>query len=155
MKPAAALILTPRLHLDKLLPITRELLGRNLAQSADTTPIPLKSIIHQLACLAAFRNAKAAPVLSKDCVSLLSVGFVVAAEEEDMILIVEAAKGLDFIVTETQQRGVLAAIVSGTLNNWRTAIACGVKAGGNVQHCYALIRSQLEHEGLGDLCREK
>jgi len=154
MKPAVALILTPRLHLDRLLPITRQLLGYNLAQSADTTPIPLKDMVHQLACLAAFRNAKAAPVLSKDCLSLLSVGFIIAAEEEDMILIAEAAKGLDFIVTETQQRGVLAAILSGSLNNWRAAIECGAKVSGNVQHCYALIRSQLEHEGLTGLCEK-
>ena len=64
------------------------------------------------------------------------------ADERDLIDILERCSGMSFVTAETTVRGMTAAVVSGTLAQWRDAVASGstrnveqpVRAGFNKVH---------------------
>ena len=49
----------------------------------------------------------------------------VVADERDMRDILECCSGMSFVTAETLARSVTAAVVSGTLAQWRDAVASG------------------------------
>lgn len=152
MTPGVALIIKPELDLNLLLPLARKLLGYSLAKEADGLTVPLSVLAHQLACVAAFKDEKAPATVhhARPYLGLLAVGFIVATDERDMVLILEAARGMECVVTETIQRGVQAAIISGTLANFRRAIklACQTSAPTPVRQVFNAMYKQLAEQGL-------
>lgn len=121
------------LDLPTLLPITRQLLGRSLAGEADAKS--LKKLAHSLSCLKAFAGGGD---------GILSAGFLVAAADPDMLAILQACSGLEFLVTETLQTGVSAAIIVGTLKQWKS-IASTHRG---TEIALKQIRKLLESEGV-------
>jgi hypothetical protein len=152
MNPGVALIIKPKLDLAILLPLARQLLGYSLAKTADGTTIPLSDLAHQLACIAAFKDEKAPATVryARPYLGLFTAGFIVAADERDMLEILEAARGMESVVTETIQRGVSATIISGTLDQWQRAIklACQTSASLAVRQAYNAMYRQFVDEGL-------
>jgi len=117
MEPAAAIVSRSEVDMPTLLPIARQLLGYSLASAADAVPIPLAKQVHQLACLAAFKSKQAAPNVKTAIpqAGLLHIGILVAATDIDLVEILDLTRGMEAITTETQQRGVSAAIITGSL----------------------------------------
>lgn len=152
MTPGVALIIKPELNLAVLLPLARELLGYSPAKAADGVTIPLPEMAHQLACIAAFKDEKAPATVraARSYLGLFAVGFIVASDERDMTMILEAARGMESVVTESLQRGVQAAIISGTLAQWQRAIklACQITIPLTVRQAYNLMYRQLVDAGL-------
>jgi hypothetical protein len=152
MNPGVALILKPELDLNLLLPLARKLLGYSLAKEADSSTIPLEPMAHQLACMAAFKDEKAPATVryARPYLGFLVVGFIVAVDERDMVLILEAAHGMECVVTETTQRGAQAAIISGTLAQWQRAIklACQISSDLPVRQVFNAMYKQLAEQGL-------
>lgn len=155
--PGVALILKSGLDLNKLLPLSREMLGYSPAKAADTVTVPLPELAHQLACVAAFKDQGAPPTIryALPYLGFFVVGFVVAADERDMVEIMEAARGMEVAVTDTIQRGIQSAIISGTLAQWQRAIklACSSRASlsRNARHVFNTMYKQLVDEGLKDM----
>jgi hypothetical protein len=133
------------------------MLGYSLANAADGITVPLPEIAHQLACIAAFKDRNAPPTVryARSYLGLFSVGFLIAADERDMTEIIEALHGMDAIITETMQRGVQAAIVSGTLAQWQRAVklACHPQApvSCNTRHVFNIVFQILGDCGLRDI----
>ena len=156
MSAGAALVLLSNLDLNTLLPLSRELLGYSLAKAADGLTVPLSEFAHQLACLAAFKDSEAPPTVRAAIpyLELCHAGFLVAADERDLVDILEIA-GLPFIVVDTPQRGIQTAIVSGSLNSWVRAVklACHSQfsMSRDVRHIYNIIYTQLCNIGLKDI----
>lgn len=152
MTPGVALILQPEMDFGTLLPLGRKLLGYSLAKEADGVTIPLLPLPHQLACIAAFWGEKSQPTVrsARPYLGLISVGFLVAADERDMVFIIEAARGLESVVSDTIQRGVQAALITGTLAQWERAVrfACTASTSTAVRKAYNAVYRQLSDQGL-------
>lgn len=152
MTPGVALIIKPELDLSCLLPLARKLLGYSPAKGADGLTVPLSSLAHQLACIAAFKDEKAPATVrhARPYLGLFVVGFIVATDERDMVLILEATHGMECVVTETTQRGIQVAIISGTLTKWQRAIklACQTSTAFPVRQVFNAMYKQLAEQGL-------
>jgi hypothetical protein len=157
------MILRSEMDLGTLLPLTRRLLGYSIAKQADGATIPLAPIAHQLACLAGFKDEKASPTVrgGDSYLGLLSVGFLVAADERDMVFILEATLGMEWVVTDSTQRGTQAALITGTLAQWKRAVraACKPSTATAVRQTYNAVYRQLSDQSLrplfGDLREHK
>jgi len=160
MRPGVVLITKTCLDLNTLLPLARQMLGYSPAKAADGITVPLSELAHQLACVAAFKDQKAPPTIkyALPYLGLFSVGFLVAANERDMLEIIEATRGMEVILTETVQANVQAAIFSGTLAQWQRAIklACHPQASlsCNVRHVFNSAYRALVDIGLRDMFDE-
>lgn len=128
MNPLAIIIMTPDLDASKYLPVCREMLGYSPARKADGAN--LKEIPHLMTLLAGFRSETNAPGVrgSTDVYDLLHFGCLIAADERDMVPILEITSGMPFALTETVARGVLSVIITGSLRQWRRAILRGCRA---------------------------
>jgi len=157
MRPGVALVTKTSLDLNTLLPLCREMLGYSLASAADGVTVPLPETAHQLACIVAFKDRNAPPTVryARSYLGLFSVGFLIAADKCDMTEIIEALHGMDTIITETMQRGVQAAIVSGTLAQWQRAVklACHPQASVscNTRYVFNMVFQILGDCGLRDI----
>ncbi len=155
MTPGVAMILNSGLDLGVLLPLTRKVLGYSIAKQADAASIPLAPIAHQLACLAGFKDEKVSPTMrgGERYLDFVSVGFMVAADERDMVYILEAAMGMSCIVTDSIQRGAQAALIVGTLAQWQRAVkhACKTSSTTAVRQVYNAVYRQLSDQSLRTL----
>ena len=152
-----ALILRSDLDLDNLLPLSRDMLGYSPAKAADGVIVPLPKLAHYLACLSAFKNPDAPPTVgyAAPVWGLMTIGFLVAADERDMVGVLEATHGMEAVVAETVERGIQAAIIAGTLVQWQRAIklTCHSRTdvSREVRHTFNLMYKQLVKEGFRDL----
>lgn len=153
MNPGVALVLLTKMDLATFLPVSREMLGYSPAKAADAVPVPLQELPHQLACVAAFKDEKAPPTVRTVApqFDLFHAGFLIAADERDMLEILEVAS-LPFTYTETLARGVCATIISGSLSQWRDAVklACHPKTNlsRGAHYTFSTIYQILCKEGL-------
>lgn len=152
MTPGVALILQSEMDLGTLLPLCRKLMGYSLAKEADSASIPLLPLVHQLACISAFKDEKSHASVrdARPYLGLISVGFLIAADEQDMVFILEAARGLESVVSDVVQHGVKAALIIGTLAQWQRAVrfACMASTSLAVRKAYNAIYRQLSDQGL-------
>jgi len=133
MNPGVALVLTSKLDLSQFLPLSRDMLGYSPAKNADGAPIPLQELPHQLACIATFKDEQVSPTVQAATLELnmLHAGFLVAADERDMVEILEVA-AMPFTFTLTSARGIDAVVISGSLAQWRDAVKAGCSAKANL-----------------------
>jgi hypothetical protein len=156
MNPGVVLVLLTKMDLTNFLPLSREMLGYSPAKAADGVSVPLPALAHQLACVAAFKDETAPPTVRTAApqFDLFHAGFLVAADERDMIEILETAS-LPFTHTETLMRGVDAVILSGSLSQWRDAVklACHpkTKLSRGARQAFNFIYKTLCKEGLKDM----
>jgi len=155
MSAGAALIMLSNLDLNTLLPLSREMLGYSLAKAADGLTAPLSQSAHQLACISAFKDSKAPPTVKAAIpyLELYHAGFLIAADERDLVDILEIS-AMPFVAVDTIQRGIQAAVVSGSLDDWIRAVklACRPQASSrDVRYVYNLIYNQLCNIGLKDI----
>jgi hypothetical protein len=144
------------MDLSQFLPVSRQLLGYSPAKAADGTTIPLQELAHQLACIAAFKNEQAGTSVRSAILhlDLFHAGFLIAADERDMVEILEIA-GMPFTLTVTLVRGIDAAIISGSLTQWRAAVkvACSAKTqlSRGARHAFNSVYKILCEHGLKDM----
>ena len=152
MIPSATIISQPQFDLTTILSLSDEMLGYSPARAADTANLTGQS--HLLACLASFRDKDSKPSVkgSKDVYDLLYFGFLVAADEHDMTLILEVVSGMSFALTETRVRGIQAAIMVGTFHRWREAVLRGCRQDQPeyIRICFDKIYIHFQTLGLAD-----
>lgn len=153
MIPNAILISKPQFDIPTILSLSNEMLGRSPARIADSAN--LTGLPHLLACLASFRDKDAKPTIrgGKDAFDLLHFGFIIVADEPEMIQILEILGGMPFAVTETRLRGVQTAIVVDTLHRWREAVlrGCRQDQSETIRYCFDKIFIQFQNIGLADV----
>lgn len=156
MNPGVGLILLTKMDLSQSLPVMRELLGYSPAKAADSVTIPLSEIVHQLACIAAFKDEQASSSIrvAASHFNLFHAGFLIAADERDMVEILEVA-AMPFTCTETMARGIDAAVISGSLAQWRDAVklACHPKTqiSRGARYAFNFVYKILCKQGLKDM----
>lgn len=151
MQPGVALVLLSKLDLNTFLPLARRLLDYSVSKSADSFTFP--DLAHQLVCIESFKNKQAPPKVTTKYLELFSAGFLIAADEYDMLDILEATRGMPFIVTDTIERGIQVAIIHGSLAQWRRSIklACEVQTTHAVKYVYNDVYRILCEHGLKNI----
>ena len=151
MQPDAVLIQRPAVDFTTFLGLSHQMLGYSPARAADACPRELTDAERFLSCLAALRDPGAPVGLTPNLLAHVSFSVLVAADERDLLDILEAASGMSFVATETLARGVQASVITGTLGQWRDAVRSGTKqtAEPTVRACYCKILVLFEQAGLG------
>ena len=125
--PEVRLITTPSVNLRDFLLTCEKFLGYSLTRAADASRLVLSEPGKFLSYLAALRdqNARVGTAPNPKFLSHVSFSVFVVAEERDLRDILECCSGMSFVTAETLVTRVLAAVITGTLAQWRDAVAAG------------------------------
>jgi len=152
MRLHVSLIQQPAIDFGKFLGLTHEALGYSLASSADKSQRPMSDAERFLSCLNSMTNSQATAALNAsltpDLLTHVSFSVLLAADDRDLLGILQAASGMPFVVSDTRARGIQIAVITGTLAQWRDAVICGTQRGGAIQGCFCLIHDQFNDVGL-------
>ncbi|MEN6367673.1 MAG: hypothetical protein ABFC88_12755 [Thermoguttaceae bacterium] len=127
MNPDAVLIQVPSIDFRTFIGLTHKVLGRSPAVAADASRRELSDAEKFLSCLASMRDAKAGVGLPPYLLSHVSFSAFIGADERDMLDILQCCAGMPFVTVETPVRGVQITVVTGTLAQWRDAVASGCR----------------------------
>ena len=150
MQPEAILINRPAIDFGVFLGVSSKVLGYSPGTAADQSHRDLCDAERFLSCLAALRDQSAPPGMPPKLLTHVSFSAIIVADERDMLDMLECAAGMPFVVAETLARGVQAAVVSGTLAQWRDAVKSGSSAGvePSVRRCFNKLHGLFCGEGL-------
>lgn len=150
MLPAAVIIQRPSVDMPTFIGISNKILGRSPAAAADACPRKLSEAERFLSCLAALRDSKTRAGLQPNLLTHVMFSLFLVADERDILDIIACAAGMPTVFTETLVRGTVAAVVTGTLGQWRDAVKAGSSpdAEFNIRHCFNQIYGLFIAEGL-------
>lgn len=150
MIPDAVLIQVPSIDFRTFIGLSHKVLGRSPSTSADACRRELSDAERFLTCLAAFRDERAPVGLAPHLLKHVSFSAFVGADDRDMLDILQLCAGMPFVVTDTIVRGVQAAVVTGTLSQWRDAIiaGCSNSVESTVRHCFNKLHGLFVAAGL-------
>jgi len=150
VQPDAVLIQVPSVDFRTLIGLSHKLLGRSPAAAADASRRELSDAEKFLSCLAALRDPKAGTGLPPHLLSHVSFSALIGADDRDLLDILQCCAGMPFVTTETTVRGVQIAVVTGTLAQWRDAVAsgCSRSAESSVRHCFNKLYGLFTAAGL-------
>jgi hypothetical protein len=118
MTPNFLLVQVPTPDFNKLLTVSQQALGYNAAEAVDSNPVIRTDAERFLSCLAAMQDQHAQPGFASHLLNHVAFSVLVAADERDMLAIVEIGQ-MPFVVVDTCARGVQLAVMSGTLAQWK------------------------------------
>jgi len=150
MLPEAVLIQVPSIDFRTFIGLSHKVLGRSPAAPSDACRRELSDAERFLSCLAAMRDEQAPVGLSPHLLKHVSFSVFIGADDRDMLDILQLCSGLPFVVVETVVRGVQAAVVTGTLSQWRDAVVSGCSKGidSSVRHCFNKLYGLFTAAGL-------
>ena len=150
MLPDAVLIQVPSIDFRTFIGLSHKVLGRSLAAPSDACRRELSDAERFLSCLAAMRDEQAPVGLSPHLLKHVSFSAFIGADDRDMLDILQLCSGLPFVVVETVVRGVQAAVVTGTLSQWRDAVVsgCSKSIESSVRHCFNKLHGLFTAAGL-------
>ena len=146
MNPECLLISTPQIDFSALTGVCLQVLGYSPLRAADATFREMSEAEKFLSCLSAIQDSKAAAGFTAYLLSHVSFSLFLVADDRDLLAMLERCSGMAFVTADTVVRGVMAAVVSGTLAQWHDAVVAGstrasesaVRAGFN--KVYGLLR---------------
>ena len=147
MPAETVLIIAPAIDFTTLLGLAHDTLGYDIASAADASPRKLSDAEKFLVCLAALKDESAE--IAFNLLSHISFSVLVIADERDLLEILERA-GMPFVCAETKARDVNVAVLSGTLVQWKNAVAAGTHedAPVTVRTCFSKILLMFDCVGL-------
>ncbi len=150
MKPSVTIIWEPAFDFTTLLGVAQQALGYSPGAKADQVKREMPDAERFVSILTAFHDPQAPAGLTPNLLSHLSFSILFVADERDLIDIVEASPGMAIVATETVSRGVMLAILTGTLAQWRDAVKTATTPTSqyNVRSCFCDIMRQFEERGL-------
>ena len=150
MTPNVVLIQQPSIDFTKFLGLSHQALGYSPAKTVDSSRVQHSDAERFLSCLAALLDPNAPIGLPPNLLTHVSFSVFVAADDRDLIDILQAAAGMPFVQAETQMQCVHMAVVTGTLGQWRDAVKSGSTpaAEPNVRICFNKIMGLFEQVGL-------
>jgi hypothetical protein len=148
MPVEAVLITVPAIDFSTLLGLTHQALGYNIAGVADSSHRKMVDAEKFLSCLAAFKQEYGE--ITPNLLSHVSFSVLVIAEERDLLDILERTSSMSFVRAETTAPNVNVAVLTGTLAQWRDAVASGTQeiTPPTVRTCYSKILLLFDRAGL-------
>jgi hypothetical protein len=149
MTPSVVLINRPTIDFEIFLTVAFKLLGHNPSSQVDQSRLQRSDAERFISCLSALRDPNAPAGLTPNLLNHVSYSALIAADERDLIDILEAASGMPFVSADTVDRRMLA-VVSGDLSQWRDAVKSGATPAAefNVRLCFCQIKASFEQAGL-------
>jgi len=159
MNPEAVIISRTGIDFPTFLGVALKVLGHSPASAADSSHKRLSPEMRYLSCLAALRDASAGTELNPKLLPHVMVSVFLAADDVDMLDILECTTGMPFVMAETTIRGILAAVITGTLAEWKAAVLAGSSAEtpSSVRYAYNKIHGLFcdENINIWTDCRQK
>lgn len=151
MQSFAILIQQPSIDFSKLLITTGEMFGYSLSAQADASGKQLSDSERFLSCLAAMKNQNAPASLPPHLLSHVSFSVLIATGERDLMDVLECCSSMNFTTADTIVRGIQAAVITGTLAQWKTAIlsGCNEHTESSVRYLFNQILNLFEVANLG------
>ena len=151
MEAFALLIQQPLVDFTKLLATSHKMFGYSLSAHSDASHKQLSDSERFLSCLAAMKNQNAPVGLSPHLLAHVSFSVLVAVNERDLVDILECCSSMSFTVADTIVRGIQAAVVTGTLSQWKIAVmsGCHESTEPSVRFMFNKILSLFEADNLG------
>lgn len=125
MVPRSVLISKPDVDFDTLINACQQALGRSVSIAVDNTSKKLSSAERFLSILSAIKDEHAGVELSPHLLPHASFSVLTVADDLDILDMVEACSGMYVVKVETTKRGVIIAVISGTMQQWRDAVVTG------------------------------
>jgi hypothetical protein len=150
----AVLISEPSIDFATLLGLTHEALGQNIADAADASHRKLCPAEKYLTCLAAMGDMSS--LITPRLLSHVSFGFLIVVDRHEVVNILNVAVGMPFVSVDTLMSGCELIILTGTLAQWRDAIASGTSKGAPpiVRACYSIILRIFDQMGLSAVWKD-
>ena len=123
MSPIAILVTLPNVDFTKFVGACREVLGYSPATAANSCRWDLSESEKFLSCLAAIRNQEAPVGIARLCYHIFRVVCLSLRTSGTCSKFWERCTAMPNVSAETTVRGVRAAVVSGTLAQWREVVA--------------------------------
>lgn len=148
----ACVIQVPNYQFPVFLPLCMKMLGYTPSKKADAAG--LKDQSHLLSSLAAFKDQDASPGVKNAHLiyDIVPYSCLIVAYEQDMPFIVEGLSGMTFVIVNTTAHDVQAAIVTGTLQQWRMSVArwCRTDQDKDMRAAFDKIYVAFQQIGLAD-----
>ena len=125
MQSFAILIQQPNIDFGEFLKATHEMFGYSLATNSDASHKQLSDSERFLSCLTSMKDPSAAVGLPPHLLTHVSFSVLVATNERDLMDVLECCSSMPFTSAETLVRGVQAAVITGTLTQWKSAVLAG------------------------------
>jgi hypothetical protein len=156
MIPSAVLIQTPNVDFATFLGLCQQALGCSPAATVDASPLQRSDAERFLACLAALRDRNVSVGLAPNLLAHVSFSILAAADDRDMLDILQASTAMPFVATDTLMRGVQLAVITGTLAQWRDAVKCGCSRNStpNTRTFFNRVMTLFESAGLSGVWRD-
>ena len=137
------LIMFSAFNLAEYLPIARQALGHGVSAKADAGAA--SDMAHNMMCVAGLIDGEAT-----DVDHLYYAAYLVACDQRDLYDVLSLS-AMSQISVESKRRGIRAAILSGSLPEWKAAIQRGCSKGceSEVRKVYNQIYKDLTTHGLG------
>lgn len=148
MNADAILITQPSIDFTTLLSLSHQALGYSIAAACDSSRKQQSDAERFLSCLAALRDPHAAAGLAPNLLTHIAFSVLIACDERDMLEVMECASGIAFVYSETVARGILLAVASGSMAQWRDAVVTGSRREGMVRLLFNKVMGQFEAAGL-------
>ena len=131
MIPQSILIQQPAVDLATLVGACSQIFDHNVAEGIDKDRRKLHPAEKLLSVLDAMRHPGIPVGLPTDLLEHVSFSVLTVAAFDDMLDILGVCSGMQTVVTVTKEQGILVAMLTGTLRQWRDAVAQGCH---EVQH---------------------
>jgi hypothetical protein len=139
MRVDACLVAQPLVDFKVFLGLTHEALGYSPASASDAARRKMVDAERFISCLQSFTTPEVTPSLPVNLLGHITFSILVAADDRDMLDIIQVAAGMPFVKAETKARGIQIVVLTGTMTQWREAVIAGTQRGGSIQACYCKI----------------
>lgn len=124
LKNQVVIIQKPKIDFDSFLAIASQVLGYNPARVADKSSKDMTDSEKLILCLQSMKNPDA--LKFRDYfLEHINLSVMLLALEDDLLEITEICGSMPHISTVTLRRDVCLSIITGTIRQWREAIAVG------------------------------
>jgi len=146
MPSHAILIQQPSIDFTKFLGMSHEMFGYTISAGADASHKQLTDTERFLSCLAAIQDEDAPVSLPPNLLTHVSFSVLVAIDDREMLDVLTCCSKMPFVVADTVARGIQAAVISGSLSQWRRAVlsGCRIEAQPAVRELFNKILSIFE-----------
>lgn len=150
------LIQQPAIPLGNLVGACSQIFDHNVAEAVDCDLRRLSDAERFLSILDAMRRSGAPVGLPSDLLEHVIFSTLVIALSWDMLEMFNICSGLQTVLTETKQRDVVVAVITGTLRQWRDAIAngCSELQQPTIRAGFNQIHSLFVGHGLGAIWKD-
>lgn len=155
MVPRSVLVTQPSLSVENMAVACSQLFNHKVVQGVDKSVRKLSDAEKFLSIIDAMRQPGAPAGLSPDLLKHVTFSVLTVALEEDMLSIMEVCNEMPTTLANTKGRGIMAAVLTGTLAQWRDAVVAGCRRSVHpeVRAGFNQIHSLFVGAGLGAVWR--